>query len=232
MSQAEIHPENPMRLSHPTVLLGKSTTASGWKSAQTRNMQPTQDLSETRALTAAIASGNPEALAVCYHTYFKFMFDEALRTQSTSSRVSEAHEAPALDIVQDAFLRIIKSLRVPLENEAQLKAYLRRTIYSVAIDQLRATSRRQHRHQQVAQTEQLSEPDDQANAQKLDWLNQQIKTLDDHQSNLMLMRYRFNWTLEKIGSALGLSPGAVDGRINRILNRLKKNALEDFHHDE
>ncbi len=36
------------------------------------------------------------------------------------------------------------------------------------------------------------------------------------------MRHRFGWTLQDIGRALGLSPGAVDGRLRRLVRTLRK----------
>jgi hypothetical protein len=35
------------------------------------------------------------------------------------------------------------------------------------------------------------------------------------------MRHRLGWTLERIGAVVGLAPGAVDGRLRRIIGRLR-----------
>jgi DNA-directed RNA polymerase specialized sigma24 family protein len=53
--------------------------------------------------------------------------------------------------------------------------------------------------------------------------------MDPRDRDLILMRHRFGWTLERIGRAVGLSAGAVDGRLGRILRSLRKMAQETFH---
>jgi DNA-directed RNA polymerase specialized sigma24 family protein len=45
---------------------------------------------------------------------------------------------------------------------------------------------------------------------------------------MLTMRHRFGWTLRRIGNAVGLSPGAVDGRLGRTREALRKQASEQF----
>ncbi|MCH8316763.1 MAG: sigma-70 family RNA polymerase sigma factor [Planctomycetes bacterium] len=53
--------------------------------------------------------------------------------------------------------------------------------------------------------------------------------MNDRDVQLLLMRHRFGWTLKRIGDALGLKPGAVDGRIRRVLTKLRRRAKEQSH---
>lgn len=60
-------------------------------------------------------------------------------------------------------------------------------------------------------------------------LERELQALNDRDVQLLLMRHRFGWTLKRIGDALGLKPGAVDGRIRRVLTKLRRRAKEQSH---
>ena len=62
--------------------------------------------------------------------------------------------------------------------------------------------------------------------ERLEWLRRELAALDDPQTRLLVMRYRLGWTLQRIGSALGLKPGAVDGRLGRLTAALRRRAQE------
>jgi DNA-directed RNA polymerase specialized sigma24 family protein len=44
---------------------------------------------------------------------------------------------------------------------------------------------------------------------------------------MLLMRHRFGWTLQQIGAALGITPGAVAGRLRRLVGGLRRAAQEE-----
>jgi len=52
--------------------------------------------------------------------------------------------------------------------------------------------------------------------------------MDTPETRLLVMRYRLGWTLERIGRAVGLRPGAVDSRLRRATNELREKARESF----
>ena len=54
-----------------------------------------------------------------------------------------------------------------------------------------------------------------------------MAALDDRTVELLVMRHGFGWTLKKIGRAVGLTPGAVDGRLRRLLGTLRRKASEE-----
>ena len=172
----------------------------------------------THKLTAAIASGDTEAFARFYRAWFDRMTAEA-------ARATGKDEAFCLDVVHDAMLRVIKSIK-PLDSEAALGRWLQRTVRSCAIDRLRAESRRRRREQAVATEERHAEAENLE--ERIAWLRRQLAELDEPAASMLLMRHRFGWTLARIGSAVGLNTGAVDGRIRRTLDFLRQRAREAF----
>ncbi|MFG0251859.1 MAG: RNA polymerase sigma factor [Phycisphaerales bacterium JB038] len=169
-------------------------------------------------LTRAIASGDTEAFARFYRDWFDFML--ACARQSV-----RRDEGFCLDVVQDACCKLIRSLK-PVPDEASLRRYIAATIQSCAYDRLRVEKRRLQREQAFARDRNEEATADTGLDEDLAWLRAQLEQLDEPQLNLLVMRHRFGWTLERIGQALGLKPGAVDGRLGRLTTGLRKNALE------
>lgn len=177
-------------------------------------------------LTTAIASGDTEAFAAFYREWFDTMFAQAVRA-------CKRDEAFCLDVVQDAMMRIIRSMR-PMETADDLRRWLRAVIQSCAYDKLRSESRRRAREQKRAD-DQIRSGGGSAPAhdrdeitEQLAWLDGELRNLDDEATRLVVLRHRFGWTLQQIGDAVGLAPGAVDGRIRRLLSRLRRRAKEHF----
>lgn len=166
-------------------------------------------------LTRRIAAGDPEAFTALYEAWFDWMFGEA-------RRMTGRDESFCLDVIQDAMMRVIRSIK-PLPSEPALRSWLRAAVRSCAYDRLRADARRRRRENHAA-----AQPDapDRDLHDRLAWLRRELATLDPATSLLVTMRHRFGWTLEQIGSALGLSPGAVDGRLRRAVTALSKRARE------
>ncbi len=181
-------------------------------------------------LTQAIIAGNREALAAFYHQYFRFIYTEAHKAGSRD-------ESTTLDIVHEVMLRIIRTMKIPFQSQTQLQHWVRRIVYSVTYDhyrkEIRNTQKPAHIH--IADNSRTDKPltehptlDDEHLRKKLKWLRAKINSLDDHQSTLIVMRYRFNWTLDKIAKSFGLSTGTIDGRIRRILAKWREDGNEEF----
>ncbi|MDY7110361.1 MAG: sigma-70 family RNA polymerase sigma factor [Planctomycetota bacterium] len=171
-----------------------------------------------RQLTGAIASGDTEAFARFYRRWVDRMYGEA-------HRATGRDESFCLDVVHDAMLRVMKSIR-PMDNEAALWGWLRVVVRSCAFDRLRREARRRKREQADAAGF-PSEPRDDL-AERLAWLRAELARLDERETALLTMRHRFGWTLRRIALAAGLEPGAVDGRLRRTLNTLRRRAEEAF----
>jgi RNA polymerase sigma factor (sigma-70 family) len=172
-------------------------------------------------MTAAIASGDTEAFARFYRARFDSMYAEARRS-------TRRDEAFCLDVVQDAMMRVIKSMS-PMESEGSLRAWLRAVVQCCAYDRIRAESRRARRERAAAQDRPAERAAVDDLEERLAWLRHEWADLDQQQARLLVMRYRFGWTLRRIGEALGLKPGAVDGRLTRAVGELRSRAQEHFH---
>ncbi|MCP4590694.1 MAG: RNA polymerase sigma factor [bacterium] len=170
-------------------------------------------------LTAAVASGDTEAFARFYRGRFDEMYGVARRTTGRD-------ESFCLDVVQDALMRVIRSMK-PMDTETHLRAWLRAVVSSCAYDRLRSEARRRRWEQAAAELRPVESPDD-GLEERLAWLQDELEHLDAPQARLMMMRYRLGWTLQRIGDAVGLKPGAVDGRVGRVLAALRRRAKESF----
>ena len=169
----------------------------------------------TRRLTSAMAAGDPDAIASFYTEFFDTMYCEA-------RRASRRDEEFCLDIVQDGMLKVIRSIR-PMESEPQLAQWTRKVVRNVAYDRLRGEIRRRHREAQLVShplnntaTQELDEMEAQAK-----WLSQELDSLPASDSRLLNARYTLGWTLHRIGRELGISAGAVDGRLRRLLSSIR-----------
>jgi RNA polymerase sigma factor (sigma-70 family) len=143
-------------------------------------------------------------------------------------RATGRDEAFCLDVVQDAMLRVIRRMR-PMATEGDLGRWLRAVVQSCAYDRLRGESRRRRREAEAAaESSPQVAPDRDELRRRLHWLEEQLRTCDDASVQMLLMRHRFGWTLRQIGAALGINPGAVDGRLRRLVGGLRREAQEDF----
>lgn len=172
-------------------------------------------------LTAAIASGDTQAFARFYTHWFDFALAQA-------RLASNRDEQFCLDVVQESMMKVIRSIK-PIESEAHLQNWLRTVVQSCCYDLLRRERRRRRRELNNALTQPNRSIHDHQLDERLEWLRGQLSSLDPEQVRLLSMRFRLGWTLQRIGSALGLKPGAVDGRITRSIAALRAQAPEEFH---
>jgi RNA polymerase sigma-70 factor (ECF subfamily) len=171
-----------------------------------------------RDLTARIASGDDEAFTCFYRSWFDRMYAEA-------RRLTGRDEAFCLDVVQDAMLRVIRKLK-PLDGEAALAKWVRRTVRSCALDRLRADARRWRREQRTSPGPAPAAADLADLADRIRWVRRELRDLDEPARGLVFLRHGFELTLGQIGQATGLGPGAVDGRIRRALGAVRERAQE------
>jgi RNA polymerase sigma factor (sigma-70 family) len=174
-----------------------------------------------RELTVAIASGNTEAFTHLFRERFSDMFADARRATGRD-------ESFCLDVVQDAMIRVIRSMK-PVDTEKRLRSWLRVVVQSCAYDRLRKEAR-QRRWEAAAAEFPRATANDEETERRLEWLRHELAALSHPDTRLLLMRYRLGWTLERIGEAVGLKPGAVDGRVRRLTASLRRRARET--HDE
>lgn len=173
------------------------------------------------SITSGVARGDPEALARFYAEWFDPMY--AMARHATGR-----DEAFCLDVVQESFVKIIRSLG-RIERREALQAWLRRVVTRTAYDMLRKERRRLERERMVMRGE-ATEPVPASGLSRIEWLEQELARMDAQDGRLILARHRFGWTLRMVGESLGLGPGAADGRLGRIITRLRQRA-EEVEHD-
>jgi RNA polymerase sigma factor (sigma-70 family) len=180
-------------------------------------------------LTRAMARGEEPAITEFYRRFFDWLY-------RTARRVSGRDESFCLDIVQDATLRVVRTIR-PVAREAQLTAWLRLIIQTTTYDALRREQRRRAREEAQAgagRTEtsgevgsrSCAEAESRPHAERLAWLRSELAALDPGLVRVLELRYGEGWTLARLGQLLGLSTGAVDGRLRRALVHLRSRAGE------
>lgn len=175
----------------------------------------------TTDLTTRIASGDPVALAVFYEQWFDHIYREA-------QRLTRRDEQECLDVVQDVMLRVVKSIK-PMDSEARVAGWLRTVVRSCVYDRFRAEEARLRRQRARAHRDAPARHES-IDSDQLDWLRSEIDSLEEHLRRPLLLRIINGFTLAQIGGLLGLTPGAVDGRVNRAMNTLRRRAKE--HDDE
>lgn len=176
--------------------------------------------SETEMLTAALAAGREDAVETFYRQYFDWLYTQA-------RRATRRDESFCLDVLQDAMLRIIRTVRI-VQNENQFRAWLRLVVQTTAWDRLRAEGRRQ-KHELIAVGMRDENPrDGPEDEEQQAWLKDQIARFDPQIVQMIELRYEQRWTLAKISKLLGLSIGTVDWRLRRALEELRLRAIEKF----
>jgi RNA polymerase sigma factor (sigma-70 family) len=186
--------------------------------------------SEIEILTARVARGDEPAIAAFYRRFFALLYH-------TARQVTRRDESFCLDVVQEALLRVVRTLR-PLASEAQLAAWLRLVVKTVAYDLLRAEARRKAREAEAGRAARMRgyegttdassdavEEVDETEA-RLEWLRGELAAFDPGIVRLIELRFVEGWTLARVGAALGLTAGAVDGRLRRAIRELRRRGAE------
>jgi RNA polymerase sigma factor (sigma-70 family) len=184
---------------------------------------------ETEQLTAAMSRGDRRAVAAFYERYFDLLARCARGAIRLARRADE--EELCLDVVHDAVLRIVRTIRPVSGGEGQLVAWLNAVVKSAAYDRLRREQRRSHRERKQIGPTQDESPhagNGAELAEQLAWLRDELGRLDPKLVELIELRYSHGWTLMAIAERLGLSAGAVDGRIRRAMEKMRVRGEEVF----
>jgi RNA polymerase sigma factor (sigma-70 family) len=175
-------------------------------------------------LTAAMAAGDEGAVETFYRRYFDWLYAQARRAARGRD------DAFCLDVVQDAVLRVIRTVRGGCASEAQFRGWLRLVVQTSAYDRLRSERRTQRRELVAAAMRDetvLSGCDEVDDADQIGHLRAQIARLDPVLVTMIEMRFERRWTLRRIARAMGMSIGSVDGRLRRALARLREQSSVD-----
>lgn len=172
----------------------------------------------TRSLTRAIRLGDSEAFALFYRRWFDVVYEHA-------RQFTGRDESFCLDVVQDVFMRAMRSIP-ELATDRSAHAWLKTVVVSCARDRIRRDRAIAARETASGETGPHRVPallhEDHSTAEQLASLRALLATFEEPTRTALLMRFRFGRTLAQIGQLLGLSTGAVDGRLNRAIAALRR----------
>lgn len=174
------------------------------------------DATRAREVCLAISAGDQTALAALYEAWA----DPAFRLARTITR---RDESTCLDIVQNAFIRVIHSpSRLQrISDHEELRRWLIRVVHTAALDHLRAERRGRRREQTVAATPCAA--DAIADPELIQSIETAIARLDVEDRALLALRFgdaTSSGSLRHVATAFDSTLGAVHGRIRRALDRL------------
>ena len=125
-------------------------------------------------------------------------------------------------------MRVIRYMRL-FDDEQALDRWLACVARSVAFDHLRRERRRRLREREAMDqraTGADNDAQDQDVLERLDWVRRELRGLDRVAAEIIELRFRAGLTLEAIGQRLGLTVGAVHGRLMRAVAKLRRKAGE------
>lgn len=173
---------------------------------------PSHDDAWSARVSRGVQQGDRAALAEFYSAWFD-------RSLAMARRATGRDESFCLDVVQEAMIKAVSSLR-RVQTEAQLIAWMRRTILSCAIDRFRKESARQRRER--SQTSGDAAPLNTDTAERLAWLQAELSKTSEEERALIRHRLINGATLSQAGDAIGVSGPAAHGRIRRLLDALRR----------
>jgi RNA polymerase sigma factor (sigma-70 family) len=187
-------------------------------------VQPQLDSSiDWAQVTSLIIAGDQAAFETYYNHYFEPMLKMAKRFSGFSTE-------NCLDLVHDAMLKAGKGMR-PIADSRSLDAWTRAVMQSVCLDRLRKKTRernfiRQQLESGETEKQGYSGADD--NVARIAWIESSVENLPADLQQLFSWRFRLGWSLKAIGRQLGISTGAVDGRMRRAIEKLREQAIQEF----
>jgi RNA polymerase sigma factor (sigma-70 family) len=171
---------------------------------------------DTWSLTGGIARGEREAFSAFYERWFDQALGQALA-------VTRGDAEEAFDVVQDAMLKIARSMPA-LPDDAAVSRWLERTVYSAAIDRLRKATRRRRHEWAAAEAKAgaVAPPaDEQAQlAEREQAVRERLADLPPLDRAALQSRLEGR-TFAEVGARLGLSVHAACARVRRAFSRLR-----------
>ncbi|MBL8747053.1 MAG: sigma-70 family RNA polymerase sigma factor [Phycisphaerae bacterium] len=163
---------------------------------------------------ARIASGDGEAFARFYEEWFGFVLGQA-------RRAVRGDDHAAADLTQEVFVKFIRRTPI-LDSSAAIGAWLKRAALTTAMDRAKGDRRRTARETSVG----AAGVKPSIGGEHVEWLRSELASLDAEARDMLVQRFGLGRTLAQIGAVFGLSAGAVDGRIGRVIQILRHRAGE------
>ncbi len=172
-------------------------------------------------VTAAIARGDNAALDEFYRVWFD-------RCYAMARGITGRDESFCLDVVQDATLRVVKSMRA-MAAEEDLERWMKRIVHTAALDRLRQERRRSARESgRSAEIPSHGAPTTDELGERIAWVQAQLGLMETHDRMLLVARVSEGRTLDDAGRLAGMTGDAAHGRVRRVLKRLRAAAKEAF----
>ncbi len=168
------------------------------------------------SLAIKIAKGDHAALDVFYARWFD-------RGVALVKRLTGRDEAFCMDVVQEAFLRVVRKPPSGLVDEG-LDRWMVKTLRSAAIDLIRAESRRKVRENRGGHTSDSIQAEAAEQGGLADDISKVRKAFEDIGSDehvLVWLRLKSEVSLEAAGAAAGMSGDAAHGKLRRLYLRLR-----------
>jgi RNA polymerase sigma factor (sigma-70 family) len=138
----------------------------------------------------------------------------------SAARRRLSNDALAQDATQSVFIRLARALP-NFASEGQLMAWLHRTTMHVAVDLCRSEIRRRAREEQAVTMQET--PTESTTWQELaPVLDEALNDLNHGDRQVVLLRFFGQKTMREIGANLGISEDAAKMRVNRALEKLRK----------
>lgn len=162
-------------------------------------------------LARGAATGDEAAIGALYEARFDLVFGAALR-------MSGRDEHFCLDVVQETFVRVMKSGAAlgRLRDEGHVDRWLLAVTHSVMLDLLRGEKRRTRRERTVAGGNVATVSEGDARVAELE---REIAALSAEDRELLRMRSG-GMTLAAIAEAVGATVGTVHGKLRRAARAL------------
>ena len=187
---------------------------------------PTASDSRWGEVTRGVRNGDSDCFEVLYDHFFDQIYAHV-------RHLTRRDESTCLDIVQEVLMKVIRAIK-PIDNRAQLVAWIRVVTRTVTYDWLKkelrqATAIKQFAEQQPQPCHSESHIEDLA---RVVWLEEQLRNLPAETQRMLSLRYRLGWSLKRIAERFGLKTGAVDGRIRRAIKKIKLEAEFNYESDD
>jgi RNA polymerase sigma-70 factor (ECF subfamily) len=188
----------------------------------------TQDEVEAREdarLLSAIAGGDQQALAILYRRRSDLVYSVLLRMLGNSVEAQE--------VLQDTFVRLWRRAKEFDADRSSATAWLLMFARGLALDKLRARSRRAAAYdayeREVSLEKNASSAAHQLEADELSGIcRDALDRLPAPQSQALQLAFFRGWTHEEIARAQGEALGTVKARIRRGLLSLRK-TIKDYY---
>lgn len=174
-----------------------------------------------RRQSLGVSRGEREAFGALYAERFE-------RVYRLARRLTGRDEAFCLDVVQETFLRVAKSMPA-MSTATDVDRWMIRVTHTAALDLLRCEERERGRRERCCGESDVCETSRDHAQERARWIAQQIATLDAEDAAMLRSRFVLGGTLKESGQAAGKTGAAAHGRIRRLLAMLRAAARGSEH---